>query len=163
MQIGILDQSTPSLDLICVDNKVLAKFGKNQCSRIENFLYGFCGYSPDNITYITANDDVPITMNTLEPKDFNGGDPEAWLEEGEGREWLDENDVEEDLTDMDGYKIEVGDTVAWHDEAGYNDDGSMIEFEVVENRGDGYYNLRIKSTNEPFPDRWAWHNELEVL
>ena len=162
MQIGVIDQGNMCLDLIIVDDKVLAKFGKDEDSQIMNFLFGFCGYSSNDISWITSDDDHPIAVNTLEPKDFNDGDPEAWLE-GEGREWLDEDDDEDDFSDIHGSEINLGDTVVWHDEAGQNEDGSMIEFEVVEDNGDGYFNLRTLTDKEPFPERWAWHNELEVI
>lgn len=68
---------------------------------------------------------------------------------------------EEDFLDMNGTPIQVGDTVAWDDEAGENEDGSMIEFKVVEDNGDGYFNIAYEG--EENPERWAYCGELEVL
>lgn len=68
---------------------------------------------------------------------------------------------DEEFTDMNGTPIQIGDIVAWDDEAGENEDGSMIEFKVVEDNGDGYFNIAYEG--EKFPERWAYCEELEVL
>ena len=44
---------------------------------------------------------------------------------------------------------------------GENEDGSMIEFKVVEDNGDGYFNIAYEG--EENPERWAYCEELEVL
>lgn len=72
-------------------------------------------------------------------------------------------EVDEDgYEDMNGTPIKVGDTVVWNDEAGENEDGSMIEFKVVEADGEGYFNLSY-GDEDKFPSRWAYCDELEVL
>lgn len=74
-----------------------------------------------------------------------------------------EEDEEEDgYEDMNGTPIKVGDTVVWNDEAGENEDGSMIEFKVAEADGEGYFNLSY-GDEDKFPSRWAYCDELEVL
>lgn len=80
-------------------------------------------------------------------------------ENGEEEE---EEDDEESFEDMNGTPIQVGDTVVWNDEAGENEDGSMIEFKVVEDAGNGYFNLSY-GDDDPNPSRWAYCDELEVL
>ena len=62
---------------------------------------------------------------------------------------------------MNGTPIKVGDTVVWNDEAGENEDGSMIEFKVVEEDGNGYFNLSY-GEEDKFPSRWAYCDELEI-
>lgn len=64
--------------------------------------------------------------------------------------------------DINGVKLEEGDEVHWHDEAGYDENGEMIDFTIVEERGDGYFNLSYGDEDEN-PDRWAYYTELEVL
>ena len=63
--------------------------------------------------------------------------------------------------DINGVKLEVSDEVHWHDEAGYDEDGSMIVFTIVEDNGDGYFNLANK--DEENPERWAHYSELEIV
>ena len=62
---------------------------------------------------------------------------------------------------MNGTPIQVGDTVVWNDEAGENEDGSMIEFKVVEEDGNGYFNLSYGEEDKT-PSRWAYCDELEI-
>ena len=78
-------------------------------------------------------------------------------------EFGEENDEdEENHEDQNGTPIKVGDKVIWHDEAGIDDDEEYIEFTVVDDNGDGYFNLATDE-NDKCPERWAWHDELEVL
>ena len=72
-----------------------------------------------------------------------------------------ENGDDAEYEDMNGTPIQIGDTVHWHDEAGEDEDGSQIVFEVVEDNGDGYFNIAYEG--EENPERWAWHEELEVV
>lgn len=73
-----------------------------------------------------------------------------------------EEDGEEDeFLDTNGTPIQVGDIVVWDDEAGEEEDGSMIQFKVVEDNGDGYFNIAYEG--EENPERWAYCGELEVL
>lgn len=68
---------------------------------------------------------------------------------------------EEIYEDINGVKLEVSDEVHWHDEAGYDEDGSMIVFTIVEDNGDGYFNLA--NEDEENPERWAYYTELEIV
>ena len=68
---------------------------------------------------------------------------------------------EETYEDINGVKLEVGDEVHWDDEAGYDEDGSMIVFTIVEDNGDGYFNLATE--DEDNPERWAYYTELEIV
>jgi hypothetical protein len=69
--------------------------------------------------------------------------------------------AEESYNDINGVKLEVSDEVHWHDEAGYDEDGSMIVFTIVEDNGDGYFNLA--NEDEENPERWAYYTELEIV
>lgn len=71
-------------------------------------------------------------------------------------------DEEETYEDINGVELAVSDEVRWHDEAGYDEDGSMITFTIVEERGDGYFNLSYGDEDEN-PDRWAYYTELEIV
>ena len=68
---------------------------------------------------------------------------------------------EEVYKDMNGVELAVSDEVHWHDEAGYDEDGSMIVFTIVEDNGDGYFNLAYE--DEDNPERWAYYTELEII
>ena len=68
---------------------------------------------------------------------------------------------EETYKDINGVELAVSDEVHWHDEAGYDEDGSMITFTIVEERGDGYFNLA--NEDEENPERWAYYTELEIV
>ena len=72
-----------------------------------------------------------------------------------------EEESEDAYEDMNGTPIKVGDIVVWNDEAGEDEDGSMIQFKVVEDNGDGYFNIAYEG--EKNPERWAYCDELEVL
>ena len=63
--------------------------------------------------------------------------------------------------DINGVELAVSDEVKWHDEAGYDEDGSMIVFTIVEDNGDGYFNLA--NEDEENPERWAYYTELEIV
>ena len=71
-----------------------------------------------------------------------------------------END-EESYKDIDGVKLEVSDEVWWLDEAGYDENGNPIVFTIVEDNGDGYFNLATE--DEDNPERWAYYTELEIV
>ena len=68
---------------------------------------------------------------------------------------------EETYKDINGVELAVSDEVHWHDEAGYDEDGSMIVFTIVEDNGDGYFNLA--NEDEDNPERWAYYTELEIV
>ena len=89
-----------------------------------------------------------------------------WFERDQIAQYLgysdwDEYEEGEDEED-NGVKLDTGDEVKWHDEAGYDEDGSMITFTIVEERGDGYFNLSYGDEDEN-PDRWAYYTELEIV
>ena len=68
---------------------------------------------------------------------------------------------EEIYKDINGVKLEVSDEVKWHDEAGVDENGEDIVFTIVEERGDGYFNLA--NEGEDNPERWAYYTELEIV
>ena len=63
--------------------------------------------------------------------------------------------------DINGVELAVSDEVHWYDEAGRDEDGSMITFTIVEENYDGYFNLA--NEDEENPDRWAYYTELEIV
>ena len=69
---------------------------------------------------------------------------------------------EETYKDINGVKLEVSDEVHWDDEAGYDENGDPITFTIVEERGDGYFNLSYGDEDEN-PERWAYYTELEIV
>ena len=69
---------------------------------------------------------------------------------------------EEIYKDINGVKLEISDEVHWDDEAGYDEDGDPIIFTIVEDRGDGYFNLSYGDEDEN-PERWAYYTELEIV
>ena len=71
-------------------------------------------------------------------------------------------DEDETYEDINGVELAVSDEVHWHDEAGYDEDGSMIVFTIIEERGDGYFNLSYGDEDEN-PERWAYYTELEIV
>lgn len=78
-----------------------------------------------------------------------------------------ENGEEEDYEpevyeDVNGVELAVSDEVKWHDEAGVDENGDDIIFTIVEERGDGYFNLSYGDEDEN-PDRWAYYTELEIV
>ena len=90
-----------------------------------------------------------------------------WFERDQIAEYLGYEDWdafengEETYKDINGVELAVSDEVHWHDEAGYDEDGSMIVFTIVEDNGDGYFNLA--NEDEDNPERWAYYTELEIV
>ena len=68
---------------------------------------------------------------------------------------------EETYKDINGVELAVSDEVHWHDEAGYDEDGSMITFTIVDESYDGYFNIAYEG--EDNPERWAYYTELEIV
>ena len=68
---------------------------------------------------------------------------------------------EETYKDINGVELAVSDEVHWHDEAGYDEDGSMITFTIVDENYDGYFNIAYEG--EDNPERWAYYTELEIV
>lgn len=89
-----------------------------------------------------------------------------WFERDQIAEYLgyedwDDYENNEVYKDINGVELAVSDEVHWHDEAGYDEDGSMITFTIVEDNGDGYFNLATE--DEDNPERWAYYTELEIV
>ena len=77
-------------------------------------------------------------------------------------DWEEFENGEETYKDINGVKLEVSDEVQWLDEAGYDENGDPITFTIVEERGDGYFNLSYGDEDEN-PERWAYYTELEIV
>jgi hypothetical protein len=75
-------------------------------------------------------------------------------------EYGDEDD--DTYKDINGVELAVSDEVKWHDEAGVDENGEDIVFTIVEERGDGYFNLSYGDEDEN-PERWAYYTELEIV
>ena len=90
-----------------------------------------------------------------------------WFERDQIAEYLGYDDWEafengeETYKDINGVELAVSDEVHWHDEAGYDEDGSMITFTIVEESYDGYFNIAYE--DEDNPERWAYYTELEIV
>ena len=67
----------------------------------------------------------------------------------------------EKFEDINGVEINIGDTVYWHDEAGEEEDGTMIEFVVTDEDGEGNFDLSLD--DDDLSERWACHDEIEVI
>ena len=123
---------------------------KNVCDRVEELLDSYFADREEAPTETEINDILWFERD--------------WISEMLGYEnWeaLENEDEEEIYEDINGVKLEVSDEVHWHDEAGHDEDGSMIVFTIVEDNGDGYYNLATE--DEDNPDRWAYYTELEIV
>jgi hypothetical protein len=117
---------------------------KDVCEQVENFI----AESFSNPTDTDINDFLWFERDQI--ADYLGYEDWDAFENGE-----------EIYKDINGVKLEVSDEVRWHDEAGYDEDGSMIIFTIVEERGDGYFNLATE--DEENPERWAYYTELEIV
>lgn len=122
---------------------------KGVCDEVQSFFEElFCDETPTE----TAINDV------------------LWFERDAIAEYLGYEDWEafengeETYKDINGVELAVGDDVHWYDEAGYGYDegGSMFTFTIVEDNGDGYFNLSYGDEDEN-PDRWAYYTELEIV
>lgn len=69
---------------------------------------------------------------------------------------------EDTYKDINGVELAVSDEVKWHDEAGVDENGEDIVFTIVEERGDGYFNLSYGDEDEN-SERWAYYTELEIV
>jgi hypothetical protein len=86
-----------------------------------------------------------------------------WLAEALGfGSWDELEGCEEIYNDINGVKLDVGDDVHWHDEAGRDENGEHITFTIVDEDGEGYFNLAYGDEDEN-PDRWAYYTELEIV
>lgn len=118
---------------------------------------GVCEQVEEMIEEWAADHDEPLTATEI--NDI------LWFERDAIAAYLGYYDWDEfengHYTDINGVKLEVSDEVLWHDEAGYDEDGSMIVFTIVEDNGDGYFNLA--NEDEENPERWAYYTELEIV
>lgn len=78
------------------------------------------------------------------------------------KDWVAFENGEETYKDINGVELAVSDEVQWNDEAGYDENGDPITFTIVEERGDGYFNLSYGDEDEN-PERWAYYTELEIV
>ena len=91
-----------------------------------------------------------------------------WFERDQIAEYLGYEDWEafengeETYKDINGVELAVSDEVQWLDEAGYDENGDPITFTIVEENGDGYFNLSYGDEDEN-PERWAYYTELEIV
>lgn len=125
---------------------------KGVCEQVEEFL---------DQTLYEASEGTP---NETQINDF------LWFERDAIAEYLGyedweafENDEQPTIyKDINGVEIAVSDEVRWHDEAGHDEDGNDITFTIVDEDGDGYFNLSYGDEDEN-PDRWAHYTELEIV
>ena len=128
---------------------------KGDCDEVEAFIEScFCdGEMP---TDTTINDFLWFERDFI-AEHLGYRDWEAY-EYGDEDE---EEEPEEYDNDQNGTPIMNGDKVYWDDEAGVLEDGTRIVFIVDDEDGNGYFNLRTE--DEEFAERWAWHDEIEVI
>lgn len=122
---------------------------KGDCSKVEDFLETI--FLEEDVTDENINDFLWFDRDAI-AQHLGYAD---WDEYEYGE------DEEETYEDINGLELAVGDEVLWHDEAGYDEDGSMITFTIVEEKGDGYFNLA--NEREDNPERWAYYTELEIV
>ena len=121
---------------------------KGVCEQLEQILDGYFADREEPPTETEINDILWFERD--------------WIAEMLGYDdWDAFENGEEIYEDINGVKLEVSDEVHWHDEAGYDEDGSMIVFTIVEDNGDGYFNLATE--DEDNPERWAYYTELEIV
>ena len=123
---------------------------KGDCEKVEDFLETI--FLEEDVTDEDINDFLWFERDQI-AQHLGYAD---WDEYEYGK------DEEETYEDINGLELEVGDEVLWHDEAGHDEDGDPITFTIVEERGDGYFNLSYGDEDEN-PDRWAYYTELEIV
>ena len=119
------------------------------CDEAEEFL--------DQTLYETSEG----TPNETQINDFLWFERDAIAEYLGYEDWDDFEGANGIYKDINGVELAVSDEVHWHEEAGYDDDGSKITFTIVEENYDGYFNLA--NEDEENPDRWAYYTELEIV
>ena len=117
---------------------------KGDCETVENYITECFSHPTDT----DINDFLWFSRDEI--AEYLGYDDWEAFENGE-----------ETYKDINGVELAVSDEVHWHDEAGYDEDGSMIVFTIVEDNGDGYFNLA--NEDEDNPERWAYYTELEIV
>lgn len=124
---------------------------KGVCDEVENFIMD-CLIDP---TETEINDFLWFERDQIAA--YLGYEDWEVFEYGEKEE--DESEIYEDIN---GLVLAVGAKVHWLDVAGYDDNDSMFTFTIVEERGDGYFNLAYGDEDKN-PERWAYHTELEIV
>ena len=142
--------------------------------RVESSLENFDAWSGGNDTLKVliekgVCDEVEdfIGQCFTDPTDTDINDF-LWFERDQIAEYLGYKDWDEfeygdedTYEDINGVELAVSDEVKWHDEAGVDENGEDIVFTIVEERGDGYFNLA--NEDEENPERWAYYTELEIV
>lgn len=123
---------------------------KGVCDEVENFIMD-CLIDP---TETEINDFLWFERDQIAA--YLGYEDWDTFENGE-----EEEDEPEIYEDINGVVLAVGAKVHWLDVAGYDDNDSMFTFTIVEERGDGYFNLA--NEDEENPERWAYYTELEIV
>ena len=143
--------------------------------RVESSLENFDAWSGGNDTLKVliekgVCDEVEdfIGQCFTDPTDTDINDF-LWFERDQIAEYLGYKDWDEfeygdedTYEDINGVELAVSDEVKWHDEAGVDENGEDIVFTIVEERGDGYFNLSYGDEDEN-PERWAYYTELEIV
>lgn len=123
---------------------------KGDCEQVEEYL--------DQTLYETS-EGIP---NDTQINDFLWFERDAIAEYLGYEDWDAYENGEETYKDINGVELAVSDEVHWHDEAGYDEDGSMITFTIVDESYDGHFNLSYGDEDEN-PERWAYYTELEIV
>jgi len=143
--------------------------------KVETSLYDFPAWSggKDTLETLIERDDWEAVEDHIESvfmeedvtdemiNDYLWFERDTIAEHLGYRDWDAYVDGEKEFADTYGTPIKIGDKVYWDDEAGEDEDGSQIVFEVVEYNGDGYFNIAYEG--EENPERWAYCGELEVI
>lgn len=123
---------------------------KGDCQEVEEFIETV--FFDQDVTDEDINDFLWFERDTI-AEHLGYSDWETYE--------IGEEEDDEEFADTNGTPIQVGDKVYWDDEAGEDEDGSQIVFKVVEDNGDGYFNIAYEG--EENPERWAYCGELEVI
>jgi hypothetical protein len=126
---------------------------KGVCDEVQSFIEETLCYD-EILTETQINDFLWFERDQIAA--YLGYEDWDAFENGENGE--DEPEIYEDIN---GVELAVSDEVHWLDVAGYDEDGSMFTFTIVEERGDGYFNLAYG--DEENPERWAYYTELEIV
>lgn len=126
---------------------------KDVCDEVQSFIEElYCDEIP---TETEINDFLWFERDTI--AQHLGYDDWDAFENGE-----EEDEEPEVYEDINGVELAVSDEVKWHDEAGVDENGDDIIFTIVEERGDGYFNLSYGDGDEN-PERLAYYTELEIV
>ena len=117
---------------------------KGVCDEVEGFIEETFEYPTDT-----------------EVNDFLWFERDAIAEYLGYKDWDSFECGENSYKDINGVELTSGCEVHWLDDGGYDEDGSMITFTIVDDNEDGYFNLA--NENEENPERWAYYTELEIV